>query len=69
MTIGAGAGHNWWCVVFPSLCMPAAGDLEEAAQAAGLTEEEIHLITEDSPGYELKFKSMEWLQAVRNWFS
>ncbi len=69
VTIGAGAGHNWWCVVFPSLCMPAAGDLEEAAQAAGLTEEEIHLITEDSPGYELKFKSMEWLQAVRNWFS
>ena len=20
--IGAGAGHNWWCVLYPSLCLP-----------------------------------------------
>ena len=22
VVIGAGAGHNWWCVLYPSLCMP-----------------------------------------------
>ena len=69
VTIGSGEGHNWWCVVFPSLCMPASGSLEEAAEAAGLTEGEIRLITEDSAGYELKFKSMEWLQALKNLFT
>ena len=21
VTIGAGAGHNWWCVLYPSLCL------------------------------------------------
>ena len=23
IVIGNGEGHNWWCVVFPSLCLPA----------------------------------------------
>ena len=26
VTIGSGEGHNWWCVVFPPLCLSAAGD-------------------------------------------
>lgn len=25
VTIGAAAGHNWWCVMYPPLCIPAAG--------------------------------------------
>ncbi|MFR6425866.1 MAG: stage II sporulation protein R [Oscillospiraceae bacterium] len=25
VTLGAGAGHNWWCVIFPPLCAQAAG--------------------------------------------
>lgn len=24
VVIGAGEGHNWWCVLFPSLCYPEA---------------------------------------------
>ena len=32
VTIGAGEGHNWWCVLYPSLCVlneaDAAGDPE-----------------------------------------
>ena len=37
ITIGKGEGHNWWCVAFPSLCVPAvSGDVETAANAAGL---------------------------------
>ena len=67
VTIGAGSGHNWWCVVFPSLCMSASMDeMEQAAQAAGLSEGEIKLITEESEGYQLKFKSLELLQELKN---
>ncbi len=70
VTIGAGQGHNWWCVVYPSLCMSASMDeFERAAQTAGLTEGEIGLITESSEGYVLKFKSMELLERLRDWFS
>lgn len=24
VVIGAGQGHNWWCVLYPTLCMPEA---------------------------------------------
>ena len=68
VTIGSGEGRNWWCVVFPSLCLSAsAEDFAEAAQAAGLTEGEIRLITEEDGGYQLKFQSMELLQRLFRW--
>ena len=69
VTIGEGAGHNWWCVVFPPLCTTAAtGDMEEAAQDAGLSEEDVALITRSDEGYILKFKSIElWEQWAAGW--
>lgn len=26
ITLGSGEGHNWWCVMFPPLCIPAASE-------------------------------------------
>ena len=26
ITIGEGEGQNWWCVMFPPMCLPAAAD-------------------------------------------
>lgn len=69
VTIGEGAGQNWWCVVFPSICFRAtASELEEAAVSAGFTEEELALITSRNGGYELKFKCMEWLEKMKGIF-
>lgn len=34
IVIGEGQGHNWWCVAFPSLCLPATAD-GFRAEAAG----------------------------------
>ena len=66
VTIGDGAGKNWWCVVFPSLCFRAtAGELEEAAVSAGFTTEEVKLITEEGNGYVLKFKLLELLEEIK----
>ncbi len=68
VTIGEGRGHNWWCVVYPSLCLSASADeFEAAAQAAGLTGGEIRLITGESEGYVLKFKAMELLEQAAQW--
>ena len=67
ITIGEGKGHNWWCVVFPSICFQAtAADLEAAAAASGMTMEEIHLITGETKGDQLKFKTLELLQALKD---
>ena len=43
--IGAGAGRNWWCVVFPPLCLGSVSETaEETAAQAGLTEREVALL-------------------------
>ena len=63
--IGEGNGHNGWCVVFPPLCTTAAADVPASALAAGFDEEEVALVTEENEGYVLKFKAMEWWEAIR----
>lgn len=65
VVIGEGAGRNWWCVVFPPLCTAASADVPAAALAAGLTEDQVGLITEEDRGYVLKFKAVEWWEELR----
>lgn len=63
IVIGAGGGRNWWCVVFPPLCTASAADVPASALAAGFSENEVGLITEENQGYILKFKTVElWEQ-------
>jgi len=63
--IGEAAGRNWWCVVFPPLCTAASADVPASAMAAGFTEDEVRLITEEDRGYILKFKAVEFWEALR----
>ena len=63
--IGEGAGQNWWCVVFPPLCTAASADVPETALAAGLTEDQVSLMTEEDSGYVLKFKAVEWWEQLK----
>lgn len=67
VVIGEGAGENWWCVVYPPLCMTAAANLPETAIATGLGEEDISLITEENTSYVLKFRSLELWESFRQW--
>ena len=63
--IGEAAGRNWWCVVFPPLCTVAAAEFPEVAEDAGFSDAEIALITEETAGYVVKFKLLEWIQQCR----
>ena len=63
--IGEGQGRNWWCVVFPPLCTAASADVPASALAAGFSEEEVRLITEENQGYVLKFKAVEWWETLK----
>lgn len=65
VVIGRGAGRNWWCVVFPPLCTAASADVPAAALAAGLTKDQVNLITEEDRGYVLKLKAVEWWEELR----
>lgn len=68
ITIGEGAGHNWWCVIFPSLCVPATTDgFADAAAAGGFSDAEIGLMTRANGAYTVKFRSLELLQALKKY--
>lgn len=57
--IGSGQGHNWWCVVFPPMCL---GGTEEEIQAVFSPEEE-RLISGD--GYVIKFRILELISVLK----
>mgnify|MGYP000378052821 CR=1 FL=1 len=64
--LGSGEGQNWWCVVFPALCLPAAQeDVAEVCRQAGLTQQEISVLTEDTGEVELEFRTLEWLGKLK----
>lgn len=62
VTLGAGAGHNWWCVIFPPLCAQAAGLSEQAVQA--LSDDDVRLVTESGSGYVVRFRLLELWDAL-----
>ena len=58
--IGDAAGHNWWCVLYPPLCLDTA--LEESSQ---LTDAEYGLLRGNNQGkYSVKFKVLELLEEL-----
>ena len=60
--IGESAGQNWWCVLFPQLCLGAAtvNEAENAFISVGFTPDQYKIITEtDDPKYKLRFKILE----------
>ena len=61
--LGKAEGHNWWCVLFPPLCVSAATDKKTTADV--LTPDEDALVTE-APRYKVKFKIVEWWE---RWFA
>ena len=67
--IGEAAGHNWWCVLFPPLCLSAAAaegrtgqgsSAEDAFVSVGLTKDQYGVITETGKTkYRMRFRILE----------
>jgi stage II sporulation protein R len=65
--IGSGEGQNWWCCVFPPLCLGSANASRDSAEDAfiqvGLTPSQYKIITEsEKPVYRVRFKLLELFQ-------
>ena len=60
--IGNAEGQNWWCVLFPPMCIGAASTSDAYAEV-GLTGEQYHMITQtDDPKYKIRFKLLESIE-------
>lgn len=60
--IGEAKGHNWWCVMFPAICLSAVSDSE---MNNFLDEEEIELINSDNK-FEIRFKIVEIYEKIKS---
>lgn len=60
--IGEGKGQNWWCVMFPSICLSSATKLDDK-----LDKDEIDVIT-DYSGYKVQFKLVELYENIKQKF-
>ena len=56
IVLGKGRGHNWWCCLYPELCLAAAGRYARQSENAIVT----------AGGYEVRFAVVEWWQ---KWFA
>ena len=59
LTIGQGQGENWWCIMFPPMCIPAA------SQDAHPLEEQLAQLGQ-SPRYRPGFAVVEIVEGLRN---
>ena len=68
VTIGSGEGQNWWCVVFPSLCVSASNDgMEDTAAGAGFSDRLTDTIS-GKQEYRVRFFILDCFGWVENWF-
>ena len=63
VVIGSGEGKNWWCVMFPPMCIPAAADREELSDVLSSDGEKLVM---KNPKYEPRFKIIEVYEKIKN---
>lgn len=65
VVLGEGKGHNWWCVLYPPLCLSTAEKLPE--ELSKFSEGERRLL-ESAPKYEVRFFLLELAEKIGIWF-
>lgn len=67
VVLGSGEGENWWCVMFPPMCLPAAS--EDEARLSDVLDEKCLDIVSDSGKYEVRFWIVEKWYELKSWIS
>ncbi|MDY3861865.1 MAG: stage II sporulation protein R [Ruminococcus sp.] len=63
--IGEGKGHNWWCVMYPSLCVGASADYQALKKCTD--DREYNLLTGEKRIY--KFKIVEYYEKIKDFLT
>lgn len=68
--IGSGEGHNWWCVMYPPLCLngDAVGYEDDSMLKNVLSDEsyEVVVLSENNTVPKMKFKAVEWWASMNS---
>ena len=65
VSIGEGKGQNWWCIVFPPVCLSA---VQSEPVAAAMNKEDYALVTSQE-GWELRCRTLELWGELQNLLS
>lgn len=60
ISVGEAKGKNWWCVIFPEVCLPAA-----MADLSDTVSDENALIAEQPQRYIMRFKAVEIYENIK----
>ena len=68
--LGDGAGQNWWCVMYPPLCVSDNGETALSSESEKRLREELSgeaydIVTSNSGGVVVKFKIVELVQELK----
>lgn len=63
--IGSASGHNWWCVMYPPLCLPAACEVKENPETVAVffSEKEVDIM-EKPKKYKVRFAVWDKLKEI-----
>lgn len=64
--LGEAEGKNWWCVLFPPICVNSAKGTEDALLDAGMGETQVKTVTVNQGEYRIRFKLVEWFQTAKH---
>ncbi|MCH5209828.1 MAG: stage II sporulation protein R [Oscillospiraceae bacterium] len=68
--LGNGQGHNWWCVMYPPLCMSEDGEMTLSEESKKILRETLDkdtydIITKKNNEVVVKFKIIEIVQEIK----
>ena len=66
ITIGSGEGRNWWCVMYPSICISSEKSQDEAARET-FNDNQYDIVKYEK--YEYKFKIVEIFEKICSYFN
>lgn len=64
--IGKAQGENWWCVMYPSLCIGTATETDNLENK--LTDNQYRIVSSKDK-YVFKFKVVEIFNSIADWFA
>ncbi len=63
INIGSGEGKNWWCVMFPAVCIGASANLSDSVC------DDSSKLAYGKDKYIVKFKTVEIYEDIKNFFN
>ena len=70
VVLGSGSGHNWWCVMYPPLCVSDDGNVYADEKTTAQLKNTLHsdtyeLITKKNEETEIRFRVLEFINSLK----